>query len=150
MRRAWDELTGLSSPGLLTGQLGNGDGLVAGGAASPGSGPAHECSALVAALVPEGAVAAAAALVDRARPSGPGFGDDDGCLGRVAAPPVGERPAGIGAEPAAAGRGERVLAGRAGGRDAIVTRRGAGSAGAHVLATARRVASARARWDRIR
>jgi len=39
VRWAWDELTGLSSPGLLTGQLGNGDGLVAGGAASPGSGP---------------------------------------------------------------------------------------------------------------
>ncbi len=162
VRRAWDELTGLSSRGLLTGQLGDGDGLVAGGAAAAGSGPAHECSALVAALVPEGAVAAAAAFVDGARPPGAGFGDDDGCLGLVAAPPVGECPAGAGAELAPAGRGERVLADRAGcrdaivtrrghqGRDGVVTRRGSGPGGGHALATARRVASARARWDRIR
>src|SRR5450755_4882092 len=88
---AWDELTGLSSAGLLSGEFGDGDGLVAGGAAAAGSGPAHECSALVAALVPECAAAAAAALVNRARPPGPGFGDDDGCPGRVAAPPAGER-----------------------------------------------------------
>src|SRR6266567_1295871 len=174
VRRAWDELTGLSSAGLLSGELGDGDGLVAGGAAAAVSGPAHECSALFAALVAECPAAAAAAFVDRGRTPGPGLGDDDGCPGRVAAPPAGECPAGAGAEPAPAGRGERVLADRAGGRDAIVTRRGSGSrdaivtrrgsgscdgvvtwrgfglAGGHVLATARRVASARARWDRIR
>ena len=34
---------------------------------------------LVAALVPEGAVAAAAAFVDRDGPPGPGLGNDDGC-----------------------------------------------------------------------
>jgi hypothetical protein len=48
-----------------------------------------------------------------------------------------------------AGRGEGALAGRAGSRDGIVTRRESGLGG-HVAATARRVASARARWDRIR
>ena len=150
VRRAWDELTGLSSPGLLSGELGDGDRLVAAGTGPAGSGPAHECAACVAALLAEGAVPAAAAFIDGDRPPRPWRRHCDGRWAAVTAAPVGSCPAGVAAVGPAPRRGEGGLADRAGQRDAIVTRRGPGPAGAHGLATARRVASARARWERIR
>lgn len=71
MRRVWDELTGLSSSGLLTGELGDGDRLVAGGAAAAGSDAVHEGAAVVAALLAECPVPAVAAFIDGDRPPWP-------------------------------------------------------------------------------
>ncbi len=108
--------------------------------------PAHEFGTVVAPLFAEGAGAAVVAFVDGDRLAGSTGGDDDGRGAGVLAAAVGGGFAGVGAETAAAVSGERPLADRAGHRDAIVTRRGIG----HAPATARRVASARARWVRIR
>jgi hypothetical protein len=100
-----------------------------------------------AALLAEGPRPAVVAFVDGDRPAGPGGGDGDGWLVAVAAAAVGGGAAGVAAEASPAVRGEGVLADGAGHRDAIVTRR---EISGHGALTARRVASARARWDRIR
>jgi len=129
-------------------EFGDGDGFVATRAGPSVADSGHEGVAVVAALLSEGTSAAGGAFVDGDRSAWLGGGQDDGGLGVVSSP-VGDGFAGVGAEASASVRGECFAADGAGDRDVIVTRRGLGRHGL-VPAMPRRVASARARWDRIR
>ena len=148
--RALSELTRLSSGDLLIEEFGDGNRLIAGRAAAPDPDTAHEYPALLATLVAEGAAATVVALIDGDWPSGTGYRNDDARSVRIAASPVGKCSARVRAEPAAPDGPEPLLAHWAGHRDAIVTRRRFGLFKVRHRATARRVASARARWLRIR
>ena len=109
---------------------------------------AHEGATLPAVLLAEGPLSAGVALIDGHRPPRSGFRQHDGRSPGIPAPAVGSGPARVGAELLAPDGGEGGLADGTSRRDAIVTRRGWGVT--YELATARRVASARARWLRIR
>jgi len=130
---------------LLVEKVGHGDGLVAVRACSSKPNATHPGVAGVAALFAESSVAAGVAFVDGDGPSGLGLGHDERRGTGVASAPVGGGSAGVGAEFAAAAGGVWLLADGAAHRDGIVTRRGR-----HDRPTAVRVASARARWLRIR
>ncbi len=125
------------------------DGFGAAGAESAVADSGHEGVAVLAALLAECADAAGGAFVDGDWASWQSWRDHDGGGLGVVAAPVGDGFAGVGAELSSSVGRERLAADGAGHRDGIVTQRGAGGHG-FVAVMARRVASARARWVRIR
>jgi hypothetical protein len=154
----WVNVRSAAGGHLLTEELFDGDWFIAGWTTAAKADAAHEGCARLAALFAEGPGSAAVTFVDGDRASGLGFGQDDGRPCGVTTPSVRGCSACTGAELLAAGRGEGTLAEGAVHRDAVVTRRGfgqvhvegGGQRGDHESFTARRVASARARCDRIR
>jgi hypothetical protein len=145
---AWFEASSWCGGHLLVDEFVDGDGFVAVGAAASDADAAYEGAAVVASLRSEGPGAAGVALVDGDGPAGSGGGDGSGRV-VVASSSVGGGFAGVGAVHAPPAGGEGSLADGAGDRDGIVTGRGLGIGG-HDPATARRAASARAWWERIR
>jgi hypothetical protein len=151
VRWAERELTLASYGHLQSEEFGDGDGLVAAWRAASDAHPAHERPAVLTALVAQGAGSAAAAGVDGdGAPELPLRYDEGLCLAHIAPPPISRGSTRIGTEPAATGGGEGASADRAVHRDAIVTRREFAFCCAHDPVTIFRVASALARWERIR
>ena len=126
------------------------DGFVAAWAEAAVADSGHEGVAVFAALLAECSVVAGAAFVDGDGAAWLfGWDGDGGGLGVVSSP-VGDGFAGVGAEASSSVGCEWLVADGAGCRDGIVTQR---KIVGHLLlepVMARRVVSARARWDRIR
>lgn len=141
----WREPTWRSGVHLLAEQFVNGDGLLADGTATPEPEPAHGGSAPLAPLVPDGTGSATVTGVDGDWLAESPLGRDDGNWRGFPAASVDGYPTRLAAARLSTDRRERVLASRADHGRAI-----ASVEVRHDPATARLVASARARWLRIR